>query len=505
MSNTRRIAKNTLMLYFRQILIMLVSLYTVRVVLNTLGAEDYGIYNVVAGTVTMFGFLSSSMATASQRYFSFELGRGDYKQLRRVFSLSLTIYVLIAALVLVLAETVGLWVVVNKLVLPPDRKTAALWVYQFSVVSFLFTIITSPYMAAIIAREDMNIYAYVSIIEAALKLGMVFLLRFILLDKLQLYGILLCSVTVVVTILYRTICVKKYPECRLWFYWDMGLFKEITRYIGWNLFGALSGISKFQMVNILLNQFFNPLVITARSIAAQLNGALSSFSHNFTTAIRPQIIKSYASGQKDAMFMLVFRGSKASFFLMYIFVLPFFFEMPMILSLWLKTPPEYVVLFTRLALIDVLIESMSFSIMTIAQATGKIKLYQSVVGGVLLLNLPASWAALSFGAPAWSVMIVAIIITLVAFYIRLIIVKRLVDFSLMHFVKRVLIPVASVSLLSMVLPLALYLFFEYGFLRLLIMICLALLSVSLCIYLVGIDSQERYIIRSKIIWLFNRV
>jgi O-antigen/teichoic acid export membrane protein len=504
-TNTARIAKNTLALYFRQILIMLVSLYTVRVVLNTLGAEDYGIYNVAAGIVTMLSFLSNSMAAASQRYFSFELGRGNYEQLHLVFSLSLLIYALIAVLVLILAETAGLWFAANKLIIPPERKSAALWVYQFSVVSFLFTVMASPYMAAIIAHEDMNIYAYVSIIEAALRLGMVFLLRFIVLDKLQLYGILLCAVTVVVTILYRTICVKKYTECRFRFYWDTELFKEIAGYTGWNLFGASVGVFKFQMVNILLNQFFNPAVIAARGIAAQVNNAVSSFSHNFTTALRPQIIKSYAAGQKDAMLALVFRGSKGSFFLMYIFVLPFVLEMPMILFLWLKNPPEYTVLFTRLALIDVLIESMSSSIMAVAQATGKIKLYQSVVGGILLLNLPASWIALYLGAPAWSVMAVAIIITLAAFCIRLIIIKRLVDFSLIHFVKQVLVPVTAVSLLSMILPLASYLFFEYGFPRLLITICLTLLSASLCIYLAGLNTQERCIIRNKIIQIFKRV
>ncbi len=340
-TTTVRIAKNTLMLYFRQILIMLVSLYTVRVVLETLGAEDYGIYNVVAGVVTMFGFLSTAMATASQRYFSFEIGRGDFEQLRKIFSLSLLVYFLIAILVLLLAETIGLWFVNNKLVISSDRKSAALWVYQISILSFLFTIITTPYMAMIIAREDMNIYAFVSIIETILKLGVVFILRLISWDKLVLYGILMLGVTLIITIIYQTICVKKYQECKFRFYWDNVIFKEITSYTGWNMFGASVGVFKNQMVNIVLNQFFNPVVIASRSIAVSVNTAVSSFSHNFSTAIRPQIIKNYATEQKEIMLSLMFRGIKGTYLLMYLFVLPMIFEAPVILKLWLKNPPAF--------------------------------------------------------------------------------------------------------------------------------------------------------------------
>jgi O-antigen/teichoic acid export membrane protein len=228
MSNTARIAKNTLMLYFRQILIMLVSLYTVRVVLNTLGAEDYGIYNVVAGVVAMFGFLSGAMASASQRYFSFEIGRGDFDQLKKVFSLSIVIYILIALIVLLMVETIGLWFVSNKMAIPVERKNTALWIYQTSIISFLFTILTAPYMAAIIAHEDMNIYAYMSIIEVILKLVVVFLLRIIQLDKLQLYGILMGAIAVMNTVMYRIICSVKYPACKFEFYWNKALFNVVS-------------------------------------------------------------------------------------------------------------------------------------------------------------------------------------------------------------------------------------------------------------------------------------
>jgi O-antigen/teichoic acid export membrane protein len=497
-SNTARIAKNTLALYFRQILIMLVSLYTVRVVLETLGAEDYGIYNVVAGVVTMFGFLSASMATATQRYLLFEIGRGDFEQLKKIFSLSFEIYVLIAVIVLVLAETAGLWLVSNKLMIPIDRKDAALWIYQFAIISCMFSILISPYMAAIISHEDMNIYAYVSIVEAVLKLGIVFLLQVIQWDNLKLYGLLLCSVAVVVAIVYFLICYRKYPECKISYYWNRQLFKEITSYTGWNLFGSMVGIFKIQGVNILLNQYFNPLVVTARGIAATVNSAVVSFSGNFSTALRPQIIKSYAAGNKKETLKIMFYGSKGAYSLMYLFTLPLVLEAPAVLSLWLKNPPEYTVLFTRLALIDALIDSISYPIMAAAQATGKIKLYQSVVGGILLLNLPVSWAFLVIDAPAYTVMLAAICLTSIAFIVRLLILKRLIDYSMIHFLKEVFIPVITISLLSAIIPFVIYSILEPRILQLLLVTGISILSVCGCAYMFGLSDVDREKLKSML-------
>jgi O-antigen/teichoic acid export membrane protein len=497
-SNTARIAKNTLALYFRQVLIMLVSLYTVRVILNTLGAEDYGIYQVTAGVVTMFGFLSGSMATASQRYFSFELGRGDLEQLKKVFSLSLLIYIMIGVVIVLLGETAGLWFVNRKLTIPLERRGPALWVYQFSIISFLFTIMTSPYMAMIIAHEDMNIYAYVSIGEALLKLGVAFLLRAISWDKLTLYGILMLTVVATVTAIYRVICIKKYKECKFSFYWNKDLFREIAGYSGWNMFGASVGIFKNQIVNIMLNQFFNPVVVAARSLAIMVDSAVMSFSQNFNNAIRPQIIKNYASGQKEKMLSLMFRGSKGTYLLMYLFVLPFALEMPMVLRLWLKNPPEYAVLFTRLMLFDVLINSISYPIMTAAQATGKIRLYQAVVGGILLLNVPVSGIALLMGAPAYSVMIAAIILTFMATVSRLLILKRLIDYSIRQFMKQVIIPVCVISVLSAVLPVILCYFLPQNIIRLCLVLALGIISVGIYSYFIALDKRERQKIKNLV-------
>jgi O-antigen/teichoic acid export membrane protein len=490
-TNTARIAKNTLMLYFRQILIMLVSLYTVRVVLNTLGAEDYGIYNVIAGVVTMFGFLSSSMATGSQRYFAFELGRGDYEQLEKTFSVSFLIYVLIAAVVLLLAETIGLWFINTKLVIPRERMGAALWIYQCSVVSFIFTIMVTPFMAAIIAHEDMNIYASVSIVEVLLKLGIVFLLEVISLDKLQLYGMLLCAVTIVNTGIYRTICKRKYQECRFRFYWNKGLFKELTGFTGWNLFGASAFLLKTQGINILLNLFFGPLVNASRGIAVQVNNAVNTFSQNFITAIRPQITKRYAGEQYREMVDLVFWSAKLSYFLMFIFIVPILFEISYITKLWLKNPPPYVVVFICLGFLNTLFESISYPLMYVAQATGRIRLYQSIVSGISLLNIPFSYLALKVGFPPYSVMIVSVFLTIVAFFVRILVIKKLLAFfSIMAFIKQVLTPVFFVSVSSIILPFVIINIVSESFFRL----CISFASIMVtifCIYRIGLTKNEQ--------------
>jgi O-antigen/teichoic acid export membrane protein len=495
-SNTTRIAKNTLMLYFRQILIMLVSLYTVRVVLETLGAEDYGIYNVVAGVVTMFGFLSNSMAIASQRYFSFEIGREDSEQLKRIFSLSLIIYALIALIILILAETIGLWFVSNKLVILLERKNMALWVYQLAIVSFIFTIFVSPYMALIFAFEDMDIFAYVSIGEALLKLGSVFILQVFLWDKLLLYGLLLCLIAFIKTVVYWWICKIKYKECKFQFFWDRKLFKEFTGYTAWNFFGELSGVINNQSISILLNQFFNPAVVASRSIAFSVRNTAMSFSQNFFSAIRPQIVKKYAAGQKTEMLLLMFQGAKGAYFLMYLVVMPLIIEMPFVLSLWLGELPAYLVVFTRLVLFDVLIDSVNYPLVTAAQATGRIKLYQMVVGGISLARLPISWIILLQGAPAYSVMIVGIGITVLAAIARFIIVKKLIVFSSMQYIQNVIIPIVCVSALSIILPFVLSTILQNNFFCLCVIVTVSIVFTGISIYTVGLKSSERKMVKA---------
>lgn len=490
-TNSKKVAKNTLMLYFRQILIMLVSLYTVRVVLNVLGTQDYGIYNVVAGVVTMFSFLSGSMATASQRYFSFYLGKDDYKGLKNVYNITFLIYIILVLIVLVFAETLGLWFINNKLVIPVERMRASNFLYQTVILSFIMSMINAPYMACIIAHEKMNIYAYVSIIEALLKLGTVFVLKFLMCDKLILYGLLLLLVSIVITSIYRFCCIRKFEECKFNFYWNKGLFKEITSYSVWNLFGASVSVIKNQIINILLNIFFGPVTNAARGVAAQVNSAVYSFGNNFSTALRPQIIKTYANNERKECISLVYRGCKLTFFLMFIIILPLSIEADFVLKVWLKNPPMDAVLFTRLVLIDCLIESMNYQIMTLAQATGKIKLYQAVVGGILMLNLPISYFVLKIGMPAYSVLMVNIFLTIIAAFVRLLIIKKIVDFSIIDYTKKVIIPCFIVVIVSLVIPFLLNIKIKNEIIKFFTVCFASVVFSAIAIFFIGFNKEER--------------
>lgn len=462
-----------------------------RIVLQALGAEDYGIYNVVAGTVTMFGFLSNSMAAASQRFFSFEIGQGNSENLQKIFSLIFLIYVILAIFVFIAAETAGLWFLKNKLVIPENRAKAAFWIYQFTICSFIITILTTPYMAAIIAHENMKIYAYAGIAEAALKFAVAISLKFLPFDKLIIYGFLLMLTTSAITAVYRFFCAGRYPECSLKFVWDKQKLKEIISYSSWNLFGSSVGIVNKQILNILLNIFFNPVVNAARSIAIQVNNAVNSFAGNFTTAMRPQIIKQYSAGKYNDANRLVLYGCKFTFFLMFIFSMPLILEMDYVLKIWLSNPPELAAIFTRLALCDAVIASVSYQIMTLAQATGKIKLYQGVVGGILLLNFPISYIVLKLGAAAYSVMIVTIITECVANVVRLLIVKRLTPFSLRKFFTKVLLPILATACASCIIPTIIHFAMPEGFLRFCIVVLVAVLITALCIITIGLSRNER--------------
>lgn len=494
--NNKRIAKNTLMLYFRMLLIMGVNLYTVRVVLATLGAIDYGLFNVVGGIVTIFSFLSATMATASQRYFAFELGRKNYEQLKKTFSMTMTIYLMLGIIILVLAETVGLWFLNTQMTIPPERMDAARWVYQFTVLSFMMTMFTIPYNASIIAHERMNIYAWVSVLEVMLKLLIVYLLVIFSFDKLKLYAVLMFAVTSIITFVYRTYCKRKFDECNHSFYWDKGLFKEIVGYSGWNLFGALAGVFNNQGVNIILNIFFGPLVNAAQAIAYQVNGAINQFVLNFITAVRPQIIKYYAAGEKEEMLKLVFRGSKFSFLLLFILTMPVLLETNFIFSLWLREVPEYVILFTRLIIITALTDSLSHPLMSVAQATGKIKKYTSIVGGLMVLNLPISYLFLKLDYPPQTVFFLTIINSNVCLFSRLILLKKMVDFPVMGYIYRVMLPLLLTAITAYSIPFLLINELTDGIIRFLIVGFTGLITAIASTYFFGLSkSEKKYLIK----------
>jgi len=473
---------------------MAVSLFTVRVILNVLGVIDYGIYNVVAGVVSMLGFLNGAMATASQRFFSYELGREDTEALRRTFSMSLNIYLLIMIAIVILAETIGLWLVKTKLVIPDERITAARIIYQFSIVSFLASMLSAPYLAVIIARENMDVYAYVSIFEVLFKLISAFLIKYLAYDKLILYGLLLMISSFLSLSLYILVCRRRYKESRYQFFWDRSMFRILASYTGWNLFGSAVGVVKIQAINILLNMFFGPVVNTARTIATQVSTAVNSFSQNFSTAVRPQIIKHYAAGNKDQMLKLVFQSSKLTFFLMYFISFPLILEMPFVMKVWLKQIPGDAILYTRLVLVDIMIDSISYPLMTAAQATGEIKVYQAVVGGFLLLNLPCSYIALELGAPAQSVLVIAIVITTLAFIIRLIIVRRLLDFPINPFIQQLIKPLMIACIISAPLPLAINLAMHESIVRFFLVIVVSMFTIGLSFYFLALQRDEQIIL-----------
>ena len=358
--NNKRIAKNTLLLYFRMLFTMAVSLYTSRVVLNTLGVEDFGVYNVVGGVVAMFGFINGSMSSATQRYITFALGKGDKTWLQTVFSTTLQIHTLIAGIIVLLGETVGLWFLYNKMQIPADRMDAAFWVLQCSIVATIVMIISVPYNADIIAHEKMSAFAYISILEVVLKLVIVYMLVVFSFDKLILYAFLLLAIQLLIRFCYSIYCNRHFEETKYRHVWDKALFKEMTGFAGWSLFGNLAGVLFSQGLNMLLNVFFGPIVNAARAVAVQVQSAIQQFVGNFQMALNPQITKTYAKGELGDMHSLMFRSARFSFFLLYFLSLPVLFETNFILTIWLKTVPENTVVFLRIMICTSLIYTLSF-------------------------------------------------------------------------------------------------------------------------------------------------
>ena len=498
-NRSKGIAKNTLLLYFRQILVLLVSLYTVRIILDALGVEDYGIFNVVGGVVSLFSFMSGTMASATQRFFSFALGKKDNKQLERVFSVNLLIYLSIIVIMVVILESIGLWFVKTHLELPADRYQSAIVLYHFSIFTFVATVITAPFLAIIIAHEDMQVYAYISIAEVVLKLLMVFSLTHFEADKLKLFGILLLVLASINAIIYVWVCIKKYRECRLHnFYWDKVLFLEIIGFTGWTLFGQLTTIFRNQGITILLNQAFNPMIVASRAVASNITGKVNIFSNNFNLSLYPPIIKSYASEDKNEMYSLIINGSKITFFLNWVFTLPMLIEMDTILNFWLKNPPEHAALFTRLGLLEVLIFSLSAPLTTAARAPGKMKVYELTLGCLQVSIFIFAWIAIKIGGEAYSVFVIAILVNLIMFGVRLFLVSNLIGMPKIRFVKSVVLPALMIISISSILSYLLRYNLPEG-LKFTIASCAFSVAVTcLVMYFVGLNKEYRSLLKTKL-------
>lgn len=497
-SNNKRIAKNTLMLYFRMIFMMAVSLYTSRVVLATLGVDDYGIYNVVGGVVAMFGFVNGAMASSTQRYTTFELGRGDTAMLSKVFSTSVGIHALISLLIVALAETVGLWFLSTKMTIPPDRMGAAMWAYQMSILATVTMMMSVPYNATIIAHERMSAFAYISVLEAVLKLAVVYLLQVGGFDKLKLYATLIFAVQLLIRIIYGRYCKRHFAESRLRWSFDGKLFREMFGFAGWNLWGNCAAVAFTQGLNILLNMFFGPAVNAARAVAVQAQGAISQFSGNFQTALNPQITKSYAQQDYDYMHSLVYKSSKFTFFLLLALSLPVMLETGTILRLWLHTVPDYTVPFLRIMLCVTIVDAVANPLMISAQATGRVRRYQSVVGGILLSILPLSYVALKLGGSPVSVFIVHLSVCVVAFVVRLMIIRPMIRLSLSAYVRHVVVRCVAVAVASLALPLALRSILGEGIVSFLVVCLACVMSVAAASYVFGLKRSERLFVNRRI-------
>lgn len=494
-ASNKRIAKNTLFLYVRMGLSILVNLYTVRVIWQVLGIDNYGIYNLVGGIVLMFQFLNSAMVVSSQRFISFELGKGNLDKLRKVFSISVTVHYLLAGAILLLAETLGLWFLNAKLNIPPDRMVAANWVYQCSILAFLVTVISVPYNACIVAHEHMKAYGYFGILEVLLKLGIVFLLMVIPFDKLITYAVLVLIVQVSIRIIYQIYCRRHFPECHYNYTRDPHLMRDMFSFAGWSFLGNMGFSVRDQGLNILINMFFNVAMNAAKGIAFQVANVIRNFSTNFQMALNPQITKLYATGEIDRMLLLLSRGCKFSFLLVMIIAVPLYFKAEYVLQLWLGNVDSNMVVFLQLSLITVLIESVVTPIVTTLQATGNIRRFQIIISIIMILNIPAAWIWLKIDLNPYSVMWVTIITSLIGIVARLVLLKEQIGFSLKWFIRITCQPLIVPFILTTIPLYFLSSIFDKNTIANLVLFvgCTLILSTG-SIYVFGLTKRERNVI-----------
>jgi len=496
-NNSTKIAQNTIYLYVRMLILMLVSLYTSRVVLRILGVEDYGIYNVVGGIVVLFTFLNNAMVTSTQRYLNYEIGRNDFEATQQVFSISLNIHLLISVLILVLSETIGLYLLNNTIQYPESRRFAVQVIYQLSVFTTCVKIIRAPYNAAIIAYERMSFYAYLSILEAVLQLLIVFLLEKMQNDRLIMYGILLLVVAIVINLCYFVYCKLNFKICKYIFSRNHDLYNQLISFSGWSLLGGMANVASNQGLNIILNVFYGVTVNAAMGIASQVNAAVTSFVTSFQTAFNPQIVKSYASGDFKYFVNLILTTSKYSYLLLFIIALPIYICCPEVLQIWLTDVPDYSVSFCRIMIIFSLLDAIQGPLWFSVQATGKIKTYQILMSIMILSNLPLAYLLLKLGLPPTSVLLVKCLINFITLFVRLWYLKRLYNLPVNRFINEVLFRVVPITLIASALsylplpPCSL-------FVKVLFIFGISFIVNMILIYFIGISRQEKLVIKKKL-------
>ena len=506
MFDKKQIAKNTLFLYVRMFLILIVGLFTSRVVLATLGENDYGVYNVVGGVVTLFTVFTGSLSSAITRFITYELGKGDEDKLKLIFSSSVIIQAGIGIVIALAAETAGIWFISNKMTIDPERIRAATWVLHFSVITFVVNLISIPYNALIIAHERMSAFAYIGIFEALGKLAVAVAITFSVPDKLVTYSFLLCVVATLVRIIYGAYCKKHFPESRTRIRFDRTVLKQMTGFAGWNFIGASSAVLRDQGGNILLNVFGTTALNAASGIATQINGAVNSFVNNFMKALSPQITKSYACGQWKDMMGLIYQGTRFSYYLLLVLSLPILFNTSYILELWLVEVPDHSAAFVRLILLFSMHETISSPLITAMLATGNIRNYQLIVGGLQLMNLPVAYVLLRLGAVPETVYVVAICISIACFIARIILLRKMIGLDAGDFLIKVYLNIIYVTAASVILPMSFMKLMSESIIPLnvhthagaLANCALCVLSAVLAIWLAGLKKDEKKRFRAAI-------
>lgn len=497
-SDNKRVAKNTLILYFRMLFMMLIGLYTSRINLQSLGVEDYGIYNVVGGVVAMFYIVNGSITASIGRFLTFELGTGNIEKLKKVFSTSLTIQIGISLIIVFLAETIGLWFLNNKIVIPQARIYAANWVYQFSILTFIQGMISMPYNASIVAHEKMSAFAWITIFDAIAKLLLAWLTFIAPMDKLIFYGAFIVLIAFTQQMIYTIYCVRNFEECKYKFTIDKELFKNMFGFAGWNFIGASSAILRDAGGNIVINLFNGPTVNAARAIAGSINNAVLGFANSFMTAINPQITKAYASKDHEKMMGLIYKGAKFSFFLLLILGLPVIMNTEYLINLWLGQVPDHTVLFVQLTIFYAMGESISNPLITAMLATGKIRNYQIIVGGLQMLNLPISYICLRNGCIPETVVIVAIIISQFCFAARICMLKSMINLKIRSYLRYIYFRIILTLIIAAIIPFIVKNCLDKSFLDFLITALISFCSACLSILYIGCNRNERYYIYSNI-------
>ncbi len=500
MSDNTRIAKNTIFLYFRSFLMMAIGLYSSRVVLQVLGIDDFGLYGAVGSIVTMFTILNGVLSAGTSRFLTFELGRNDKNKLRATFSASFAMHLLFAIILFVALEIIGLWFLNNKMIIPEGREFAANVLFQFSVLSSMFSVTQVPYGAIIIAREKMSIYAYVGIAEAIFKLALIFFLLYVpTADNLIAYAIIIAAWSIGLQIFYRFYCRKHFEETKLYVCKDKVIYKNMLSYSLWDLVGQFCATGNTQGINILINMFFGVTVNAARAVAYQVESAITQFSGNFLTSVRPQITKSYAIGDYNRYFQLIFESGKFAYFLLFLLSLPIFLEAEYILKLWLTVVPDYTVLFLRCVMVITLFRLVAQPLITGIHATGRVKRL-NLTSGIYAAGtfLPMVYIFYKLGLPVWTCFVAQGFTAFICTLLEIRSLYKEIEFNIMQYVSKVYLIAFAVSAVACICPALVIYFFDEGFFRLILTGTVSLFSTAITVYFLGINKSVREKIHSFI-------